>query len=231
FCSNVSELSKSISLDLPETERLSLLLLSSFQFSARKFEHALKETDGFNPEEFRANVQSIAEDLQQYVQKLKHDGTLGNCVEDPNGGNAWIQTRPLFPLRRFTAESQSWDQLLLHYQSGAEEMSRQLEESRQNGGQAEPRDYLQTSQAAVLSSKPNYQQILDDQGEVLSCMELVLDELQQSVRLLQAFSADTRLYLQRLTQQLASRTFQQLEDSPVRKLLAAPPRKRPPPEG
>ncbi|NXY49724.1 DSN1 protein, partial [Ceuthmochares aereus] len=238
---DVTELCNSISLDLPETDRLSVLLLSSFQFSAQKLEHILKETDGFSRDAFRANVRSVTEDLKRYVQKLKLDGTLKSCVEDPNGsssctvtelctGNDWLQIRSLFPFHRFAAESQSWDQLLLRYQAGAEEISRQLEECRQTRGQAAPRDYLQTSQAAVLSSKPNYQQILDDQGEVLSCMELVLDELQQAVRLLQAFSEDSRLYLRRLSEQLASRTFQQLENSPVRKLLAAPP-KKPPPEG
>ncbi|XP_069737711.1 kinetochore-associated protein DSN1 homolog [Phaenicophaeus curvirostris] len=225
---DVTELCKSISLELPETDRLSMLLLSSFQFSAQKFEHVLKETDGFSPEAFRANVRSVAEDLKRYVQKLKLDGTLKSCVEDPNGmlldsalDESVAQIKEY--IARFAAESQSWDQLLQRYQAGAEERARQLEESREKRGQAAPHDFLQTSQAAVLGTKPNYQQVLDDQGEVLSCMELVLDELQQAVRLLQAFSEDSRLYLQRLSEQLASRTFRRLENSPVRKLLAAPP--------
>ncbi|NXS38980.1 DSN1 protein, partial [Balaeniceps rex] len=225
---DVTELSKSISLDLPEIDRLSMLLLSSFQFSAQKLEHILKQTDGFSPEAFNANVHSVSEDLKRYMQKLKRDGTLKSCVEDPNGG---IQTRSLLSLRRFTTECRSWDQLLLRYQENAEEMSRQLEECKRNQGQAEPHNYLQTSQAEVLSSKPNYQKILDDQGEVLSCMELVLDELQQAVKLLQAFSEDSQQYLRRLSEQLARRTFRQLENSPVRKLIAAPLRKTQPPDG
>ncbi|NWH71694.1 DSN1 protein, partial [Piaya cayana] len=257
---DVTELCKSISLELPETDRLSMLLLASFQFSAQKFEHVLKETDGFSPEAFQANVRSAAEDLKRYVQKLKLDGTLKGCVEDPNGsfscalaelrtGNTRVPARSLFWLHRFAAESQSWDQLLLRYQAGAEERSRwgfgtrgvlgkswgliprdrraplrrQLEQSRQQRGETAPHDSLQSSQAAVLRTKPDYQQLLDEQGEVLSCMELVLDELQQAVRLLQAFGEESRLYLQRLSEQLASRTFRQLENSPVRKLLAAPP--------
>ena len=55
--------------------------------------------------------------------------------------------------------------------------SRQLEECRSKEGRAEPPNYLQTSQAEVLSTKPNYQRILDEQGEVLSCMELVVRPL------------------------------------------------------
>ncbi|XP_042658756.1 kinetochore-associated protein DSN1 homolog [Tyto alba] len=233
---DVTELSKSISLDLPETDRLSMLLLSSFQFSAQKLERVLKQTEGFSPEAFKANVHSLSEDLERYMQKLKRDGTLKCCVEDPNGvlqdsalEESVAQIKDY--IARFTAECQAWDQLLLHHQERAEEMARRLEEGRSKGGQAEPPTYLQTSQARVLSTKPNYQQILDEQGPVLRCLELVLDELQQTLKLLQAFSEDSGQYLRRLSRQLASRTFQQLENSPARKLLAAPLRKLPPPEG
>ncbi|NXX23184.1 DSN1 protein, partial [Podargus strigoides] len=223
---DVTELSKSISLDLPETDRLSLLLLSSFQFSAQKLECILKETDGFSPEAFEANVHSVSAELQRYVQKLKRDGTLRSCLEDPKGP-------PLLSPPRFTAECSSWDQLLGRYQESAEEMARALEERRRGGGGKgeEPLPSLPTSQAHVLSTKPNYQQILAEQGEVWSCMELVLDELHQAVKLLQAFSEDSQHYLQRLSGQLATRTFRQLENSPVRKLIAAPLRRTLPPEG
>lgn len=92
-------------------------------------------------------------------------------------------------------------------------------------------------------------------------MVLQLDELQQAVKLLQAFTQDSQHYLRHLSEQLgkreslsggvwksrwgsltgvnerfppvsAARTFQQLVNSPVRKLIAAPPlRKTPAPEG
>ncbi|NXP79820.1 DSN1 protein, partial [Ramphastos sulfuratus] len=270
----VTELSKSITKDLPEAERLSELLLASFQFSAQKLEHSLQQSEGFSPEAFRAKVHCLAEDLKSYLQKLTQDGTLKGCVEDPEGGTQpqaglWHHPQglpsgvgflqPCF-LHRFTSECQAWDQLLQHYQEGAEDISRQLEECRRREGQAEPQQYLQTSQAEVLSTKPNYQQILDQQGEVLSFMQLVLEELQQAVKLLQAFSHDSHHFLRGLSEQLgklgaglqppwgpvpgvhrgltgarfalaAARSFQQLESSPVRKLLRAPPRRRPPPEG
>ncbi|NXW65578.1 DSN1 protein, partial [Eurystomus gularis] len=207
---DVTELSKSISLDLPETERLAVLLLSSFQFSAQKLENVLKQNEGFSPEDFRANVESVSGDLKRYVQKLKRDGTLKSCVEDPNGilldsalDNSVAQIKEY--ISRFSAECQAWDQLLLRYQESAEEMSRQLEESRRVGGLVEPHDYLQTSQAEVLGSKPNYRQILDEQSEVLSCVELVLNELQQAVKLLQAFGEESRQSLRRLSEQLGER--------------------------
>ncbi|KFQ79714.1 Kinetochore-associated protein DSN1, partial [Phoenicopterus ruber ruber] len=163
---DATELSKSIGLDLPETDRLSMLLLSSFQFSAQKLEHVLKQSDGFSPEAFKANVHSASEDLKRYVQKLKRDGTLKRCVEDPEGvlldsalDASVAQVKEY--IARFAAECQAWDQLLLRHQERAEEMSRQLEECRSAGGRAEPPSYPQTSQAHVLGSKPDSPRILD----------------------------------------------------------------------
>ncbi|KGL82212.1 Kinetochore-associated protein DSN1, partial [Tinamus guttatus] len=196
FHRDITALSKSISLDLPETERLSMLLLSSFQFSAQKLEDALKETEGFNPEAFQANVISVTEELKQHLQKLELDGTLKKCVEDPMGvssdsalAESVAQIKEY--MARFSTECQAWDQLLLDYQKNAEEMSRRLKECKVSGGSSEPESYLGTSQAEVLGSKPNYQKILDDQGEVFTCMELVLDEMLQASRVLQALLDDS----------------------------------------
>ncbi|NXG77840.1 DSN1 protein, partial [Baryphthengus martii] len=239
FHRDVTELSKSINLDLLETERLAELLLASFQFSAQKLEQSLKQSDGFSPEAFKAHAESVSEDLKRYVQKLKRDGTLKSCVDNPNGprlfpklfwgGFEAVLIRSL--LRSFSGECQAWDRLLLCHRESAEEMSRQLEELRRPGGRVDPSDLLQASQAEVLRSKPNYQQLLDEEGEVLSGVELGLDELMKTVKLLQTFRQESRHYLQRLSEQLATRTFRQLENSPVRKLIAAPPGPKPPPEG
>ncbi|KFU83511.1 Kinetochore-associated protein DSN1, partial [Chaetura pelagica] len=204
---DATELSKSISLDLPETDRLALLLLSSFQFSAQKLEHSLQQNQGFNLEEFQAKAHSVSEELKLHLQKLKRDGTLQRCIQDPQGVSldssldesvAQIKEH----MTRFSAECRSWDQLLQNYQESAEEMSRQLEGIQRDPSLVEPLSYLQTSQASVLSSKPNYQQILDSQGEVLTSMELVLNELQQAVQVLQTFSEDSRQYLRGLSEQL-----------------------------
>ncbi|OXB52472.1 UNVERIFIED_CONTAM: hypothetical protein H355_003826 [Colinus virginianus] len=186
-----------------------MLLLSSFQFSAQKLQHVLEQTEGFSPEAFKASVSSVSEELKRYVEKLKLDGTLRSCVEKAEGD----------PSDSISDESVC---------KAKEYITRQLEECRSRQGRAEPPDYLQTSQAEVLSTKPDYQRILDEQGEVLSSVELVLDELQQAAKLLRAFTEDSGQYLKGLSEQLAARTFRQLENSPVRKLIAAPERKAPP---
>ncbi|XP_068027384.1 LOW QUALITY PROTEIN: kinetochore-associated protein DSN1 homolog [Melanerpes formicivorus] len=231
----VTELSKSISKELPEAERLRLLLLASFQFSAQKLEQSLQQCPGFSPEAFRARVQSLTEDFKSYLQKLSQDGTLRGCVEEPEEAldptlqDSVAQIKE--HIARFTTECQAWDQLLQRYQEGAEDICRQLEECRRKEGVAEPEDYLQSSQAEVLRTKPNYQQVLDEQGEVLDFMQLVLDELQQAVKLLQAFCHDSDRFLCGLSEQLAARRLQQLENSPVRKLLGVPPAEEASPGG
>uniref|UniRef100_A0A8V0XMI3 DSN1 homolog, MIS12 kinetochore complex component n=1 Tax=Gallus gallus TaxID=9031 RepID=A0A8V0XMI3_CHICK len=207
FHEDVTALSQAISLDLPETDRLSMLLLSSFQFSAQKLEHVLEQTEGFSPEAFKASVNSASEDLKRYIEKLKLDGTLRSCIEKAEGDSSDSVSdesvcKAKECIARFSAECQAWDELLQRYQKDAEETSRQLEECRSKEGRAEPPNYLQTSQAEVLSTKPNYQRILDEQGEVLSCMELVLDELQQAAKLLRAFSEDSRQHLRGLSELL-----------------------------
>uniref|UniRef100_A0A8C0EPH5 DSN1 component of MIS12 kinetochore complex n=1 Tax=Bubo bubo TaxID=30461 RepID=A0A8C0EPH5_BUBBB len=192
FHQDVTELSKSISLDLPETDRLSVLLLSSFQVRSSLL----------------VNYFSLAFLLGYLILSL------------------WLTALSPLPLRRFAAECQAWDRLLLRHQESAEEMA-----SRFKGSltvlQAEPLSDLQTSQAHVLGTKPNYQQILDEQGQVLRCLELVLDELQQAVKLLQTFSEDSRQYLRHLSEQLGKRE-QLLNNCVFSEQLLALPKASPP---
>ncbi|NXK43241.1 DSN1 protein, partial [Piprites chloris] len=223
---DITELSKSISLDLPESERLSMLILSCFQFTAQKLEQVLKQRKGFSPQTFAAKVQSVSAELEQLVQKLSQDGTLRDCVADPKGDSrdsalnesvAQVKQH----MARFSAERQAWDQLLQQHQDSAQEAARLLENLRANP--AGPSLALPSSQSAVLGSKPDYSRLLLDQGPVLHSVELVLDELRQVGRLLTAFSEESRCCLRSLSQRLGSRTFQQLENSPVCRLMAAPP--------
>ncbi|KAJ6652968.1 hypothetical protein lerEdw1_010237 [Lerista edwardsae] len=239
FQADITELSKAISLDLPETDRMTALLLSSFQYSAQKLKHSLRQTEGFNPETFEQQVSLLSEELQHCTKRLKLDGTLQKCFEDPGGGSpdpaldaAIVVLKE--HIGRFSAEDQAWDQLLLSYQQSAEEISRQLQQCKLNQVPKEPLSYLGTSQAHVLQAKPDYQKILDCQGEVFDNMELVLNDIHQVMKVCQTYTEDVTQFLQKLTVQLASRTFQRLENSPARKLLRLPQTKASvpqPPEG
>uniref|UniRef100_A0A6J0SME0 Kinetochore-associated protein DSN1 homolog n=1 Tax=Pogona vitticeps TaxID=103695 RepID=A0A6J0SME0_9SAUR len=236
---DVSDLCKAISLELPETERMAALLLSSFQFSARKLEYSLRQIEGFNPEIFEENVRLLSEELRLHTKKLMLEGTLQKCFEDPRGGlSDPALSGSVAALKeniaRFSTESEAWDDLLQTYKKNAEEIAKQLEQRELNQGTEEPFSYLGASQAQVLQAKPDYQKILDSQGEVFCDLERVLDEMQQIVKVCQTYMEDVTQYLRNLSSRLASRTFNNLENSPARKLLklktklATPP---PPPEG
>ncbi|XP_077804453.1 kinetochore-associated protein DSN1 homolog isoform X6 [Macaca mulatta] len=83
----------------------------------------------------------------------------------------------------------------------------------------EPMTYRGSSQNEVLNTKPDYQKILQNQSKVFDCMELVMDELQGSVKQLQAFMEESTQCFQKVSVQLGKRSLQQLDPSPARKLL------------
>lgn len=226
FHQGITELSKSISMNLTESERLCTLLLSSFQFSVEKLEPFLKDTNGFNLEGFRAKASSISEELKHFTERLESDGTLQKCFEDSK------EEAPDFPLEtsvaemkeyitKFNLERQAWDECLLRYQKEAppEEMSRESTETRITEVKVDPMTYLGSSQKDILSTKPDYQKIVQNQNKVFDCMELVMDELQGSVKQLYAFMDESTQCLQKVSVQLKKRSMEQVDSSPARKLL------------
>ncbi|XP_018872814.1 kinetochore-associated protein DSN1 homolog isoform X2 [Gorilla gorilla gorilla] len=209
----ITELSRSISVDLAESKRLGCLLLSSFQFSIQKLEPFLRDTKGFSLESFRAK------------DGLETDGTLQKCFEDSNGKASDFSLEASVAemkeyITKFSLERQTWDQLLLHYQQEAKEiLSRGSTEAKITEVKVEPMTYLGSSQNEVLNTKPDYQKILQNQSKVFDCMELVMDELQGSVKQLQAFMDESTQCFQKVSVQLGKRSMQQLDPSPARKLL------------
>ncbi|XP_064258178.1 kinetochore-associated protein DSN1 homolog isoform X2 [Passer domesticus] len=228
-----ADLSKSISLELPEVQRLSLLLLSSFQFSARKLQQALQESEGFDPEAFAANVQKGTEEFQRLLQRLLHDGTLQNCVEpspgdslDPALQESVAQLKLL--MARFRGELQAWQGLLQQHLQRSQEAARNLEQLR-SGSPPWPPAPLPKSQ--ILDSKPDYGAVLAQQGPVLDSLRLLVDEAQEAGKMVLEFQEQSSRSLRDLSEKLASRAFRRLPGSPARRLLQKRPRKAPPAEG
>uniref|UniRef100_A0A2K6LJ38 DSN1 component of MIS12 kinetochore complex n=1 Tax=Rhinopithecus bieti TaxID=61621 RepID=A0A2K6LJ38_RHIBE len=106
-------------------------------------------------------------------------------------------------ITKFSLERQIWDQLLVHYQQEAEEiLSRGSTEAKISEVKVEPMTYRGSSQNEVLNTKPDYQKILQNQSKVFDCMELVMDELQGSVKQLQAFMEESTQCFQKVSVQL-----------------------------
>ncbi|KAM8972822.1 kinetochore-associated protein DSN1 homolog [Pelodytes ibericus] len=224
---NAAELCKSIKSDLPERDRVSELLQRCFQFSMKKLEDSLKSAEDFNAEDFNEKVSSVTQKLKRFTERLSRDGTLKKFTEEPTSLETSPETEALKEqireyITKFSDEGQSWDSLLKGYQQKAEELSRQLTENKLPEAPSASSSHLPTSQDNVLHSKPDYKGILSQQGAVFDCMEIVLDELQQSVHLLNSFLDDTTQHLQKMSSQLRSQSLKPVDDSPARKLLNIP---------
>nr|XP_013005759.1 kinetochore-associated protein DSN1 homolog isoform X2 [Cavia porcellus]XP_013005760.1 kinetochore-associated protein DSN1 homolog isoform X2 [Cavia porcellus] len=226
FHQGITELSRSISVDLAESKRLGALLLSSFQFSVQKLEPFLKNTQGFSLEGFRAKASLLSEELEHFVNSLEKDGTLQKCFKDSKEKALDLNLEASVAemkehITKFSLERQTWDHLLLRYQKEAlsEETSRGSNETKITEVKLEPASYLRSSQNEVLYTKPDYQKILQNQNKVFDYMELVIDELQGSVKQLHAFMDESTQDLQKVSVQLEKRSMQQLDTSPARKLL------------
>ncbi|XP_004430489.2 PREDICTED: kinetochore-associated protein DSN1 homolog isoform X1 [Ceratotherium simum simum] len=233
FHQGITELSRSISVNLAESKRLGALLLSSFQFSVQKLEPFLRGTEGFSLESFRAKASSLSEEMKHFADELESDGTLQKCFEDSKEKASDLSLETSVAemkeyITKFSLERQTWDQLLLHYQEEAEEIiSRGSTEAKITEVEVEPTMYLGSSQSEVLNTKPDYQKILQNQNKVFDWMELVMDELQGSVKQLRAFMGESSQCLQKVSVQLGKRSTQQLDPSPARKLLKLQPRNPP----
>ncbi|XP_023610235.1 kinetochore-associated protein DSN1 homolog isoform X5 [Myotis lucifugus] len=166
---------------------------------------------------------SLSEELKHFADRLESNGTLQKCFEDTKGKASDLSLEASVAemkeyITKFSLERQTWDQLLLHYQKEAEEiLSRGSTETKMT--EVEPTAYLGSSQNEVLNTKPDYQKILQSQNKVFDCMELVMDELQGSVKQLHAFMDESTQCFQKMSVQLSKRSTQQLDSSPARKLL------------
>ncbi|XP_023773934.1 kinetochore-associated protein DSN1 homolog [Cyanistes caeruleus] len=126
---DVTDLSQSISLELPEVQRLFLLLLNSFKFSAQKLQKDLEKSEGFDPEAFAARVQVKTEEFRRLLQRLLLDGTLEDCVEPPPGDSLDSATEASVVqmkerIASISGELQAWDRLLDQHQQRSQEASR-----------------------------------------------------------------------------------------------------------
>ncbi|XP_073413301.1 kinetochore-associated protein DSN1 homolog isoform X2 [Dendrobates tinctorius] len=221
---NATELSEAISLELPEGQRLSELLQSCFEFSLRKLETSLSQADAFSAESFNVSAMSGKEKLKRLVERLHHRGTFERCTEkltrsEKNEQLEAHQVGIKADIAKFTTESSRWVELLENYKEKADVLSSHLEEIRANDNPPLCVPDLPSSQDQVLQSRPDYSAILHRQGTVFDCMEIVMDNLQQSINLLNSFLNENTSNLKQLSTQLKSQSFNPMEESPVRTFL------------
>uniref|UniRef100_A0A8C7BEC9 DSN1 component of MIS12 kinetochore complex n=1 Tax=Neovison vison TaxID=452646 RepID=A0A8C7BEC9_NEOVI len=225
FHQGITELSRSISGNLTESKRLVALLLSSFQFSVRKLEPFLKDTEGFSLESFRAKASSLSEELKHFAESLESNGTLQKCFEDSEGKASDLSLEASVAemkeyITKFSLERQSWDQLLQHYQKEAEDtISRYFTEREQSFVEVQRHTYFSPTESQLLNCKSSSREVLSGTWILFIHLTAQMDELQGSMKQLHAFMDESTQCLQKVSVQLGKRSTQQLDPSPARKLL------------
>ncbi|KAL6046806.1 hypothetical protein STEG23_005079, partial [Scotinomys teguina] len=173
-----------------------------------QFEVSRKQTSWRSPA-LQFSASSLSEELKHFTDRLESDGTLQRCFEDskekaPDFSLETSVAEVKEYLTKFSLERQTWDQLLLKYQKEVppEETPRGSTETKITEVKVDPMTCLGSSQKEVLHTKPDYQEIVRNQSRVFACMDLVMDELQGSVKQLQAFMDESTQYLQKVSLQL-----------------------------
>ncbi|XP_032939584.1 kinetochore-associated protein DSN1 homolog [Catharus ustulatus] len=228
---DVAELSKSISLELPEIQRLSLLLLSSFQFSAQKLKQVLEESEGFDPEAFAAKVQVSSEEFQRLLQRLLQDGTLGNCLEQPPGDcldpaleESVAQVKLL--MASFSGELQAWDQLLQQHLQHSQEASRTLEQLRAG---LPPLGPSPIPKSQIVGFQTRLRRDPGPAGAGAAVPEAAGGRGPSGRGAGAGAAPGEPDFLRELSGHMASRTFRKLPSSPARRLLERKRRREPEP--
>ncbi|KTG46493.1 hypothetical protein cypCar_00000802 [Cyprinus carpio] len=207
FCSSSQPLCETISLSLPDNERLEMLIKAAMQRTVKRAR---------NIESLSEECDSLAKDIRRETQN-----SLPTVESDPvvNVTTARIQE----DINRLQAESMSWESLLNKHRSKADELDKCVERGEEKGVPLDPSCFAKSSQSQLILNKPDYKAVLMGQQKLLRNMELVMDSQCCIMRELLSFHEKSQLLLMETSTRLASRAgFQNLPSSPVRQLIKGP---------
>ncbi|XP_051898060.1 kinetochore-associated protein DSN1 homolog [Pristis pectinata] len=221
---DVTEICEDISLDLPGDERLAELFRVCLEYTLQKLQHTLGPQEGFGLHAFQTDASAISNDVKRIVEAMKLDGTLRKCTEEPEDVPPTPETEMLMKqlkndISRLNAECEAWDQLLEVYRQNADRAANELEQAKVTGWTLEPTPVMENSQMDVITSKPDYQSILDKDVLTLQSMECIMDQLQQTMSLITRARQEWDSCLQHISKELASQAFEGLEEHPLQKFL------------
>ncbi|MBN3310188.1 kinetochore-associated protein DSN1 homolog isoform X2 [Amia ocellicauda] len=218
-------LCREISKDLPMKERLSKLMESSVQFALGKMQESLRTREGVDLDALQSGVSSVSEEAHLLSQTLLRDDAAHRDTEKttpraPDADMSKVMDRMRSSIQSLTAECAAWESLLQKHRSRAADMARRVEEGRLQGIPLDPACLSESSQSALILRKPDYHGALRRQTPVLQALELLMDGHCRFVRGLLSFQEEAEWTLKHASTQITSSAFQDLERSPVKKLLS-----------
>ncbi|XP_018922015.1 kinetochore-associated protein DSN1 homolog [Cyprinus carpio] len=223
FCSSSQPLCETISLSLPDNERLEMLIKAAMQRTVKRARNSLNTVPGVDAETLQAQVESLSEECDSLAKDIRREtqNSLPTVESDPvvNVTTARIQE----DINRLQAESMSWESLLNKHRSKADELDKCVERGEEKGVPLDPSCFAKSSQSQLILNKPDYKAVLMGQQKLLRNMELVMDSQCCIMRELLSFHEKSQLLLMETSTRLASRAgFQNLPSSPVRQLIKGP---------
>ncbi|XP_059414709.1 kinetochore-associated protein DSN1 homolog isoform X2 [Carassius carassius] len=221
--SSSQPLCETISLSLPDNERLEMLIKAAMQRTVKRAKNSLNTVPGVDAETLQAQVESLYEEWDSLAKDIRGEtqNSLPAVESDPvvNETTARIQE----DINRLQAESMSWESLLNKHRSKADDLDKCVEWGEEKGVPLDPSCFVKSSQSQLILNKPDYKAVLMGQQKLLRKMELVMDSQCCIMRELLSFHEKSQLLLKETSTRLASRAgFQNFPSSPVRQLLKGP---------
>ncbi|XP_069783685.1 kinetochore-associated protein DSN1 homolog isoform X1 [Narcine bancroftii] len=217
---DVTEICDAIRLDLPEEERLAELFRMSLEYTLQK----LESQNDFSLHTFQTDASGISNDVKRIIETMKLDGTLRKCTEDPEDVPPTPETEMLMEqlkndISRLNAECDTWNQLLEVYCQNVDQAANNLEQAKVTRGASEPSPVMENSQMDVITSKPDYQPILDKDALILQSMECIMEQITKTMNLINTARQEWDSCLQHICKQMAAQAFEGLEANPLQKFL------------
>ncbi|KAJ8251353.1 hypothetical protein GJAV_G00220440 [Gymnothorax javanicus] len=220
---NAHALCREISPSVPEEERLEKLMESSMQQAVVKLQQSLHSTPGASLERLQEQVEMVQADLWRVTQAIREQAQSQPCQtsteSDPDLQKTMDQIRT--SIQSLQTECGLWDSLLLRHRSKAEELARRVKQGQAEGVALDASCLAESSQGQFILNKPDYHSALLRQQTVLQTMELLMDCRCKMMQELLSFQEQCRMLVKETSKRLASSAgFQDLQPSPIRRLLA-----------
>uniref|UniRef100_A0A672MVN5 Kinetochore-associated protein DSN1 homolog n=2 Tax=Sinocyclocheilus grahami TaxID=75366 RepID=A0A672MVN5_SINGR len=175
FSCSSQPLCETVSLSLPDNERLEMLIKAAMQRTVKRAKNSLYTVPGVDTETLQTQVESLHEEWDGLAKDIRREtqNSLPTVESDPvvNMTTAHIQE----DINRLQAESMSWESLLNKHRSKAAEIDKCVEWGEEKGVPLDPSCFAKSSQSWLILNKPDYKEVLMGQQKLLRNMELVMD--------------------------------------------------------
>ncbi|XP_016321119.1 kinetochore-associated protein DSN1 homolog isoform X2 [Sinocyclocheilus anshuiensis] len=202
FSCSSQPLCETVSLSLPDNERLEMLIKAAMQRTVKRAKNSLYTVPGVDTETLQTQVESLHEEWDGLAKDIRREtqNSLPTVESDPvvNMTTARVQE----DINRLQAESMSWESLLNKHRSKAAEIDKCVERGEEKGVPLDPSCFAKSSQSRLILNKPDYKAVLMGQQKLLRNMELVMDSQCCIMRELLSFREKSQLLLKETSARL-----------------------------